>query len=84
MNRPPCCKASYAEGYKDALLGEWISLSDKSPNEGEEVLTYDAMELAYSTAIFIEGKFKSNHFCESPYIENVTYWMPLKAPEKIK
>jgi len=62
---------------------EWISVKDKLPEEGENVLIY---EEAYSEVGYLfRGKWRSmeTDFCGEPYeLEDVTHWMYLPEPPK--
>ncbi len=70
-------------------MSEWISVKDRLPEIGKQVLAYGLEPtnlhdegLSFKTAIYDKyGQWTSDHFCESSYVE-VTHWMPL--PERPK
>lgn len=69
-------------------MSEWISVKDKLPDKGDQVLCYGEEPnnihddgLPFKTGIYDGKNWISDHFCESSYIE-VTHWMPLPEPPK--
>jgi len=70
-------------------MTEWISMKDRLPEEDKQVLTYAIQSknihddgFPYQTGVYIRGRWLTDHFCESSFIENVTHWMPLPEPPK--
>jgi hypothetical protein len=67
---------------------EWISVKDKLPSEGEDVLVWDGnygldnLSASYEIAAYRSFKNES-HFISGPYsLQNISHWMPLPSPPK--
>lgn len=70
--------------FRDLIKGgEWISVKDRLPKEGQVILAYlgesfcEGLEYDCALAIIHEGKFSEGI---EPYTEPVFYWMPLPTP----
>lgn len=97
MKREPCCRASYAEGYKNGLLEQvhsvngWISIKEKMPPE----TTFRSIFIVTSYSHLKDKKFvEPLHYIggkwfemihEEPFDESeyeITHWMPLPESPK--
>lgn len=76
--------AFYRKGYRKQIEGEWISVDERLPKDGETVLTISSEEemavCFYETEL--EGIFQQCHGLVQIY--NITHWMPLPEPPKMK
>lgn len=62
----------------DDVVSEWISVNDRMPEEGENVLTYGARPF-YD--VFYINRLINKESGEWLY-DGVTHWMPLPEPPK--
>ena len=62
-------------------MSEWISVEDRLPNIGQNVLTYDGHNRVFCSV-------RQNHQFKIHYTvwdhDNVTHWMPLPEPPTIE
>lgn len=58
---------------------DWIKVTDRMPEDDEDVLVYDDM---YGVEVASHASDYGWLHCEYGYLENVTHWMPLVLPEK--
>ena len=70
-------------GYRKERQGEWISVEDRLPDEDGEYLTYDG--IIYYLLDFNASLGLWNVSTDiSTAIRDVTHWMPLPQPPKMK
>ena len=69
------------------LVGKWISVEDRLPNESGEYLTYRAQASSYQILMFSKhhGLWNAFDFMKSKHAEQntirgITHWMPLPEP----
>lgn len=62
---------------------EWISVRDRLPDEGENVLCY-YVDDRWGWGMRVDHRVKGSiHFFHGiSYAQDVTYWMPLPKPPK--
>jgi hypothetical protein len=70
----------YEKGYADALGGGWVSVEERLPEVGTDVIGYSEKKdrcfvVAYSDTYksFFSGQFTN---------DDITHWMPLPLPPK--
>ena len=63
---------------------EWVKVSDRLPDEDEDVITYNGWYV--HTATYNGGFYEHNLGCDgdSALVNNVTHWMPLSSPPTIE
>ena len=86
MNIHDATEAAYKRGY-EAGKPKWISVKDRLPEFGENVLTYSPEEKVspkYCNAyIGKNGEWIERAFFERP-LGKVTHWMPLQEPPEVE
>ena len=76
-------RCSFYEKMRDIPTAPcWISVRDRLPDNGAEVLAWSESGFSY-VDWWIDGKWKVNSILDGKY-ENVTHWMPLPEPPKPK
>ncbi len=64
-------------------MAEWISVKDRLPNEGQEVLCYGGGNLM-NVYIYLDDDCWEDEYgyWETAESEGITHWMPLPEPPK--
>jgi hypothetical protein len=64
-----------AKGYRKQ---EWISVEERLPKDSERVLVYGEKGICFAT------RYKRDWLTPMRYNGEITHWMPLPAPPKMK
>lgn len=81
----PEAKAAYAKAFADgahfALASQWISVEERLPEEGQEVLLYDANSARHYVTGWRrkKGDNKSMWALSNGFVEDkdITHWLPI-------
>jgi hypothetical protein len=78
--------ADYAEelynaGYRKQ---EWVSVEDRKPSESGKYIVCSQKGSVYQTKYYLYPENKGGHWGQKDKGKNITHWMPLPEPPKIK
>jgi hypothetical protein len=63
------------------MKDNWISVKDRLPEKGQEVLIFDKYTDTVNYCWYNEGIWDCGCYCEI-YYNHVTHWQPIPAPPK--
>jgi hypothetical protein len=69
-------KHGYEKGYADGYMGHWIPVTERVPEQGQEVIVF-------SGGVLKPRVFAYHFWCKDyTSFAHITHWMPLPEPPK--